>query len=57
MSKLGELLKACLDRNMSYEKIMEYAARLGNGSREERIANAEKLIAEIEAEELEEDTP
>ena len=54
MSKLGELLKACLDRNMSYEKIMEYSARLGNVPREERIANAEKLIAEIEAEE---DTP
>ena len=49
MSKLGELLKLCLEKGMSYESIMEYAMQIGEGSPEERNKKAEQLIEEIKA--------
>lgn len=48
MSKRGEFLRACLDREFSYETIMSYIERVNSVSEDQREAQAEKITREIE---------
>ena len=50
MSKRGELLKTCLDRDFTLDTISEYVARINSVPEDQREAQAEKITREIEQE-------
>ena len=47
MSKRGELLKACLEREFSYDMIIKYTSQIKAAPEEQKESLAEALTAEI----------